>query len=97
MNSKISLSIEPNIYYTVEETAQLLRVSQNTVVKLLRSGQTQGIKLGRQWRVLGASLLNLSAAENDTEKVIVSDWLMASKNTLTELWDNEEDSVYDQF
>lgn len=55
-----TLAIQPNVYYTVEEAAQLLRVSQRNVLRMLRSRQTRGIKIGRQWRILGANLLDLS-------------------------------------
>lgn len=55
MNHSESLTIQPNVYYTVEEVARLLRVSRQAVLRLLRSGQADGIKIGRQWRVLGHS------------------------------------------
>lgn len=90
-----SLGIQSNVYYTVEEAAQLLRVSQQTVLKLLRSGKARGVKIGRQWRILGKALLDLSAREEDAETSVVSDWLKASMPSLSEVWDNEEDAVYD--
>jgi excisionase family DNA binding protein len=88
------LAIQPNVYYTVEEAAQLLRVSRHAVLRLLQSGQTRGVKIGRQWRILGATLLNLSAPE-ESEAAFVADWLAASTASLSEVWDNEEDAVYD--
>ena len=96
MNGVESLMIQPSVYYTVEETAQLLRVSQRTVLRLLRTRQAQGVKLGREWRILGGALLDLSAHEEATEAAAVADWLQASKTSLAEVWDNAEDAVYDQ-
>lgn len=90
------LAIQPNVYYTIEEAAQLLRVSRQAVTELLRSGRTQGVKIGRQWRILGAALLDMSAREVDTEETLLSDWLTASTASLSEVWDNEEDAVYDR-
>jgi excisionase family DNA binding protein len=90
-----SLIIYPNVYYTVEETAQLLRVSQKTVLQLLRSEKAHGIKIGRQWRILGKALLDLSTPEAAQTEVIYN-WLEASKSSLREVWDNEEDAIYDQ-
>jgi hypothetical protein len=53
-----------------------------------------GIKIGKNWRVLGAALLDLSD-RNETDAALVSDWLQASSRSLAEVWDNEEDAVYD--
>jgi len=94
-NTMESLAIQPNVYYTPEEAAQLLRVSQHSVLRLLQSGRARGVKVGRQWRILGAALLDLSAREEETEATLVADWLAASTASLTEVWDNEEDAVYD--
>ena len=90
------LSIRPNVYYTVEETAQLLRVSPRAVLRLLHSGKASGVKIGREWRILGGMLLNLPMHEHDTEASLVTEWLGASLSSLCEVWDNEEDAVYDQ-
>lgn len=40
-----------NELLTIEEVAELLRVSPYTVRKYLRQGQFPGIKVGGQWRV----------------------------------------------
>lgn len=36
---------------TVPEAAQLLRVHESTVRRLVRSGGLPGLRVGRQWRV----------------------------------------------
>ncbi len=61
MNSTEMLAIQPNIYYTVDETAHLLRVSRSAVLRLLGSREAHGVKIGRGWRVPGAALLDMSA------------------------------------
>ncbi len=96
MNSLESLMIQPSVYYTVEETADLLRVSQRTILRMLRTKKAQGVKLGREWRILGGALLDLSAREEETEAAAVADWLQASRRSLVEVWDNAEDAIYDQ-
>lgn len=77
MNTIESRAIQPNVYYTLEETADLLRVSQQAVSKLLQSQRINDLKIGKQWRILGAALLNLSERW-ETEAALVSDWLQAS-------------------
>jgi hypothetical protein len=57
-----TLAIQPNVYYTIEEAAQLPRVSNHAVVEFLRSRRASGVKIARQWRILGAALLDLSVA-----------------------------------
>ena len=96
MESTDLLAIQPNVYYTVEESACLLRASQQSVLKLLRSGQVPGVKLGREWRILGGELLDMGARPEDTETGLVADWLEASKRSLAEVWDNDGDAVYDK-
>lgn len=63
------LEISPNIYYTPEEVASLLRVSRRSGNKLLETGVARGVKIGRYWRVLGSDLLLLPHADemNDNE------------------------------
>ena len=82
--------------YTVEETAQPLRVSPQAVLWLLRSGKAAGVKIGKEWRILGGTLLNLPVREDETEASMVAEWLGASLSSLREAWDNEEDAIYDQ-
>jgi len=96
MSTLESLAIEPNIFYTVEESAQLLRVSQGAMLSLLESARVRGVKIGQDWRVLGAALLDLNAQEQETEASLVSEWLTVSARSLKGVWDNEEDAVYDQ-
>jgi len=38
----------------------------------------------------------LSVREGETEATLVADWLEASLLSLREVWDNEEDAIYDR-
>jgi excisionase family DNA binding protein len=94
MDNSGPLPIQPNAYYTVEETARLLRVSRQSVIRLV-SRRPLGVKIGRQWRILGAALLNLPAPEEESDAALMADWLAASTSSLREVWDNPEDAVED--
>jgi hypothetical protein len=96
MSTLESLAIQPNIYYTVEEAAGLLRVTRQAMISLLESGRVHGVRIDQDWRVLGSALLDLTEQDHEGEASLVSDWLAASSRTLKEVWDNEEDSVYDK-
>ena len=37
--------------FTVAEAARYLRVHEQTVYSLLRSGRLKGVKVGREWRI----------------------------------------------
>lgn len=95
MSTLESLAIQPNVYYTLEEAADLLRVSAEAMSMLLESGRVRGVTINDERRVLGAALLDLSAQQQESEKSLVSEWLLASSRSLKEVWDNEEDAVYD--
>ncbi|MDA8217420.1 MAG: helix-turn-helix domain-containing protein [Chloroflexota bacterium] len=49
---------------TVEEAAQYLRVHEQTVYQLLRTGQLKGAKVGRVWRIHRASVDAFLMGEN---------------------------------
>jgi excisionase family DNA binding protein len=95
MNEPNVLRIQPNVYYTVEETAKLLRVSPSAVRRMLRSKQARGVRIGREWRILGGDLLDLPARSVEPEVLLVADWFTASRSALQEVWDNDEDAAYD--
>ncbi len=40
-------------YYTVNEYAELLRVSTQTVRNMCRAGRLECVRIGRQWRIPG--------------------------------------------
>mgnify|MGYP001440906607 CR=1 FL=1 len=46
-------------FYTTEEVAKMFRVSMQTVQNWLRSGEIQGIKIGKQWRIPKEEIDNL--------------------------------------
>jgi excisionase family DNA binding protein len=47
------MSVEPGRprYLTVEEVAEVMRVSKMTVYRLLHSGELPGVRVGRSFRV----------------------------------------------
>ena len=48
-------------YYTLVETASMLRVSENTIYRMARRGDLQGTKVGRQWRFTDDSIRNMQS------------------------------------
>jgi excisionase family DNA binding protein len=60
-------------YLNVEETADLLRVSTQTVYNMIKSGRLKGTKFGREWRFLRKNI----------ESIIQPDLAIAARNTST--------------
>lgn len=51
---------------TAEEAADLLKVSEKTVLKLARDGELPGQKVGRAWRFCRTDLLSYLSKEKAT-------------------------------
>ena len=52
----------------IEETANTLKVSQSTVRRLLKSGELEGFKAGRAYRIKPNSLENYISTQTEKEK-----------------------------
>ena len=90
-----NLEISPNTYYTPEEAAIMLRISRQSVRALLESGLTRGVKIGRTWRILGRDLLELPRADEVADAELTQALLHLSEPVFMEIWDNDEDAIYD--
>jgi len=64
------MGIEPNAVYTVKETAQLLKMGEATVWRMVRSGELDSVKIGKSRRIRGQDLLKLleKGAERASQK-----------------------------
>src|SRR3954453_21301021 len=61
-------------YLTVQETAQALRVTADTVRRWLRTGRLHGVKFGHAYRVPESALAPPTAAKVDQVAPELSDW-----------------------
>lgn len=57
--------IHPNEVYTTKEAEELLKVSNSTMKRLLKSGLLRANKVGKQYRILGHELLRVVSPEVD--------------------------------
>uniref|UniRef100_A0A6M3LN97 Putative DNA binding, helix-turn-helix domain containing protein n=1 Tax=viral metagenome TaxID=1070528 RepID=A0A6M3LN97_9ZZZZ len=44
---------------TLVEVVRVLRLSRNTIIRLVRDGKLNGKKVGKQWRISTSSVVNL--------------------------------------
>lgn len=61
--------IKPNEVYTTEETRELLKVSNSTIKRMLKSGLLRANKIGKQYRILGHEILRLVSPEVEQKAV----------------------------
>lgn len=77
--------IKPNAVYTTEEVEQLLKVSNSTVKRMLKSGILKANKVGKQYRILGLEILKLISPE--VEKKAVDVYLNLKKKAIDKIKD----------
>ena len=91
-----NLEISPNTYYTQDEAAKMLRVSRRSVQTMLESGIARGVKIGRNWRILGSDLLQLPRSMEWTDTELTKAMMHLSEPVFMKIWDNDEDAIYDE-
>jgi excisionase family DNA binding protein len=84
-------------YYTLEEAAQLLKLHPQTLRRWIREGKLPARRFGRQFRLRSDDLEHAAqpALADETEEYHRFEQLALAG--LNELWDNEEDAVYDDW
>lgn len=57
----------PNSVLNLEETAQYLRVSNQTVYNMIRDGRIKAYKVGREWRFLRGDIMAYMDSSSNTD------------------------------
>lgn len=52
---------------TIEEFAQIMKVSKITVYRMIKSGQIPAVKFGKSWRINKATINNLFESDGNTK------------------------------
>ncbi len=61
--------IKPHEVYTPKETQELLKVSQSTIKRMLKSGLLRANKVGKQYRILGHEILRMLSPQVEQRAV----------------------------
>lgn len=82
-------------WFTVGEAAEYLRVSKRTIYRWLREGQLVGYRAGLRgpWRFRRRDLDGVLQKEAPGEIMALT---AEEDPVLAELWDNDQDAVYDR-
>lgn len=83
-------------YYTLEEAAQLLKLHPQTLRRWIRQGKLPAQRFGKQFR-LRPEDLEQAARPALPEAEELSHFDRMALASLAELWDNEEDAIYDDW
>jgi excisionase family DNA binding protein len=75
--------IKPNAVYTTGEAEKLLKVSNSTMKRMLKSGLLRANKVGKQYRILGLEMLRLISPEVEQKAVDV--YLDIKKKTIKKI------------
>lgn len=75
--------IKPNAVYTVNETQELLKVSNSTIKRMLKHGLIKANKVGKQYRILGIEILRLVSPQ--VEKKAVKSYLDIKKKVVDKI------------
>ncbi|MBU0571727.1 MAG: helix-turn-helix domain-containing protein [Candidatus Omnitrophica bacterium] len=57
------MEIQENAVYTREESQELLKVSQSTMMRLIKKKIIRVAKVGKQYRIMGKELLRIVSPE----------------------------------
>ena len=82
-------------WYTIDEAAGHMAVSKRTVQQLIRDGQLVAYRVGRGGhRRIKSEDLDSAMLRDD--RVEIASMTASDDPVLAELWDNDQDSVYDR-
>ncbi len=84
-------------YYTLEEAAKMLKLHPQTLRRWIRQGKLPARRFGKQFRL---RLEDIERAAQPTVPETVeelSSFDQVALASLAELWDNEEDAIYDNW
>ena len=84
-------------YYTVEEAAELLKLHPQTLRRWIHQGKLAARRFGSQYRLRPEDIQRaaLPAVPRGAAGIRPLDRMALA--SLAELWDNEEDAVYDHW
>ncbi len=75
--------IRPHNVYTTNETRDILRVSESTIKRMLKSGLIRANKVGGQYRILGKEILRVLSP--DLEKEAIKTYLSIKKKVVKKI------------
>ncbi len=79
----MSEEIKPHAVYTTSEAEKILKVSNSTMKRMLKSGLLKANKVGKQYRILGLEILRLVSPK--VENKAIKAYLGLKKKVVNEI------------
>lgn len=80
------MEIKPNEVYTTAEAEKLLKVSNSTMKRLLKTGLLRANKIGKQYRIMGHEILKMVSPEIDQKATLAYQKVKSSVREKTKDW-----------
>jgi excisionase family DNA binding protein len=84
-------------YYTLGEAARMLKLHPQTLRRWIRQGKLPARRFGRQFRLCPEDIERAAQPTSAEDAEELSHFDRMSLASLAELWDNEEDAIYDRW
>ena len=78
--------IKPNEVYTTQETQELLKISNSTIKRMLKSGLLRANKIGKQYRIMGHEILRVVSPKLEEKAVDVYQVIKSKAREKTKDW-----------
>lgn len=78
--------IKANQVYTTQETQELLKISNSTIKRLLKSGLLRANKIGKQYRIMGHEILKMLSPEVENKAVDTYQKIKSKVRETTKEW-----------
>ena len=85
------------IYYTLAEAAQMLKLHPQTLRRWIRQGKLPARRFGSQFRLRLEDIEQTARPALPEAAEELSHFDRISLASLAELWDNQEDAIYDNW
>ena len=79
----MDIEIKENAVYTTQETQDLLKISDSTIKRMLKTGLIRANKVGGQYRILGKEILRLVSPT--LEQRAVSSYMKLKKKVVEKI------------
>jgi excisionase family DNA binding protein len=84
-------------YYTLDEAARMLKLHPQTLRRWIHQGKLPATRFGSQYRLRREDIERAARPASSASADDLSEFDRMAVASLAELWDNEEDAIYDDW
>lgn len=84
-------------FLTIQEAAEKLKVSERTIRRWIKQGNLPAFKIGKTVRILEKDINPIPTTTHSHQRKSDLDVASTSDESFEKTWNNDEDSVYDNW